>query len=718
MGRIQRLSPLEAQKIAAGQVVERPCNVVKELVENAYDAGATQIDLEFDDAGKKRICIVDNGSGMSPEDARLSIEKHATSKITSIDDLAHIITFGFRGEALASIAAVSHMKLTTRETDQLHAMQITVADGAIINETLCAHNAGTSIEVRDLFYNMPARQKFLKRRETEWNQIQHFLQSFCLSHRTVGITVIHDKQRVMHCPIVQSLRDRCAQIWGHAVVHELIDLGASKIADGLSISGIVSNHQHARYDRSGIFFFVNNRWVQNTALARSLLKAYQNVLPAGRYPIGCIFITIDQREIDINIHPKKEEITFLHPRIVETLIQETVKKALEQNLTGLIKKPVHLTSGLLPDGTIQRMHSFAPNQAPAWYIQNQRLANESPVLPSVSDDTTSTKGGGLTSLEQTPVFKIDQHGELIESSYEQETKSVGSQLQVPSVIPSVDAKALSDTTQAGTQSSLIHAFQLGKLRRAGHLRNFNTAYQSVPIAKTDFKEQSSSLSISTQTTWFEQENYPEQSSTQSHAQSTMVDVEHASTIIGQHAKTYILVERVDGLWMVDQHAAHERVLYEAFSQAQHAPATVQLIVPHVVTLARDQLMQLEPHLDILRSNGFGVDICGFDQLAISITPVHAKNIPLDELVRQCVSWVHEYQSYTSEEFSKVINHHMRAQMACKAAVKAGDVLSQQEMVDILEKLEQAPNKLTCPHGRPTGWLMSLYEIEKKFKRKA
>lgn len=690
MGRIQRLSPLEAQKIAAGQVVERPCNVVKELVENAYDAGATQINLEFDDAGKKRIYIVDNGSGMSLDDARLSIEKHATSKITSVDDLAHITTFGFRGEALASIAAVSHMKLTTRETDQLHALQITVADCSIVKETLCAHNAGTSIEVRDLFYNMPARQKFLKRRETEWNQIQHFLQAFCLSHCMVAVTVMHDKHRVMHCPIAQSLRERCAYIWGHAIVQELIDLPVEHKTDGLSVSGIVSNHQHARYDRSGIFFFVNNRWVQNTALARSLLKAYQNVLPAGRYPIGCIFITIDQREIDINIHPKKEEITFLHPRVVETLIQDTVKKALEQNLTGLIKKPVHLTSGLLPDGTIQRMHSFAPHQAPAWYIQNQRLSNENPVIRSVSDATTSTKGGELTSLEKTPVFQIDQHGELIESSVHMH------------VTPE---KAHEEMSMNGVgQSPTPHGI--------------TSAYQSVSAGKTEFEKQPSSASSSTQTTWHVQEIYLEQSSAQPHAQSTMLDVEHASTIIGQYAKTYILVERVDGLWMVDQHAAHERVLYEAFAQSRHSPATVQLIVPHVVTLARDQLAQLEPHLDILRSNGFGVDVCGFDQLAISVTPVHAKNMPLDELVRQCVSWIHEYQSYTAEEFSKVINHHMRAQMACKAAVKAGDVLSQQEMVDILEKLEQAPNKLTCPHGRPTGWLMSLYEIEKKFKRKA
>lgn len=672
MGRIQRLSLIEAQKIAAGQVVERPCNVIKELVENAYDAGASDIVLELQDAGKKSMVIIDNGCGMSVEDARLSIEKHATSKISSLDDLAHITTFGFRGEALASIAAVSHMKLVTRETQQLSAVALTIRDGAIVDETHAAHNPGTRIEVADLFYNMPARQKFLKKRETEWNQIQHFLQAFCLSHADLSFTVLHDKNRVLHCPAVASVRDRCAQLWNSTIARDLIDLEDTRVSDALAIQGIVSSHQHARYDRSGIFFFVNNRWVQNSSLARALLKAYQNVLPAGRYPMACIFLTIDPRELDINIHPKKEEIAFLHPRIVEKLIQETVQKALEAHLTGVIQKPVHLNAGLLPDGSIQRLHSFAPYgersvnvTQQAWRSGWQQELTQQP-MRLVNDTAVAT-----TNITAPP--HLQQQEELVARALISEDPL--------RVIP---------------------------VKTGIHLTTVSTA--SSNAINVEHPAENSALPQTQQSAF-------DLTSPESHYAQEQLPTEHGYTVIGQYATTYILVEREDALWMVDQHAAHERILYETFSQAKHNPATIQLIVPHIITLARDQIMQLEPHLSILRDNGFGVTVCGYDQLMISSTPVHAKNMPLDELIKQCVSWIVEYQSYTAAEFATVMHHHMRAQMACKAAVKAGDILTQQEMIDILEKLEKTPNKLTCPHGRPTGWLMSLYEIEKKFKRK-
>ncbi len=688
MGRIQRLSLIEAQKIAAGQVVERPCNVIKELVENAYDAGATDILLDLQDAGKKSMVIIDNGCGMSVEDARLSIEKHATSKISSLDDLAHITTFGFRGEALASIAAVSHMKLVTRETQQLSAVALTIRDGAIVDETPAAHNPGTRIEVADLFYNMPARQKFLKKRETEWNQIQHFLQAFCLSHADLSVTVVHDKNRVLHCPAVASVRDRCAQLWNSTIARDLIDLEDTRLSDALAIQGIVSNHQHARYDRSGIFFFVNNRWVQNSSLARALLKAYQNVLPAGRYPMACIFLTIDPCELDINIHPKKEEIAFLHPRIVEKLIQETVQKALEAHLTGVIQKPVHLNAGLLPDGSIQRLHSFAPygdrivNAAQQTWRSGwqQELTHQQP-SQLFNDSTVATMNSAVSSLVQKGE-ELATRASISADPFRVIPVKTGIQAQdfnpdAQSSISILMSEQYRDTEQ---QPVYAHTSTLPQTQQSAQQSAFDTP----------------------QAPHYAQEELP---------------AEHGYTVIGQYATTYILVERDDALWMVDQHAAHERILYESFSQANHIPATIQLIVPHIITLARDQIMQLEPHLSILRENGLGVTVCGYDQLMISSTPVHAKNMPLDELIKQCVSWIVEYQSYTAAEFATVMHHHMRAQMACKAAVKAGDILSQQEMIDILEKLEKTPNKLTCPHGRPTGWLMSLYEIEKKFKRK-
>jgi DNA mismatch repair protein MutL len=494
---------------------------------------------------------------------------------------------------------------------------------------VCAHNTGTSIEVCDLFYNVPARQKFLKKKETEWNQIHHFLQAFCVSNCTIDLTVFHGAQRALHCPSVSSVRDRCAQIWSPAIVQDLITLDPHHVSECVSIEGVVSNHQYARYDRSGIFFFVNKRWVQNTPLSRALIKAYQNVLPQGRYPIAAIFITIDPYEIDINIHPKKEEVSFLHPRIIEAAIQESVKKALAGQLGDVFKKPVQLTAGLLPDGSIQRMHSYTSYQAAA-----QALSR--PQFPAEHFSPLHAQNRSLDFMDGNSSECSKQLNESRTLSFSRESSHVGEQ----------------------PVSAYEHIYEQAV---------FSTAEQP--------------------------------------------------KIIGQYATTYILVEHAEGLYMIDQHAAHERILYASFATSTASHTTVPLIIPQIVTVARDQLMKLEPHLALLYSNGFEVVVSGVDQLTVSSTPVYAKNISLPELVQQLVSWIGEYQSYTAQEFESVIQHHMRAQMACKAAVKAGDNLSHAEMVELIEKLEKTPDKLTCPHGRPTGWLMSLYEIEKKFKRK-
>lgn len=618
MGRIHRLSSHEAQKIAAGEVVERPANVVKELIENACDAGATTITLDLEDAGKKLLRITDNGCGMAEDDARLSIEQHTTSKITSVEDLATLTTFGFRGEALASIAAVSRLQLTTKEASMPHALQLTVHTGNVTQETHVAHNTGTTIEVHDLFCNVPVRQKFLKKRDTEWNQINQFLQAFCLSHCSVNLTATHDNKTLVRCPAVTTLRDRFVQLWGPAIAPHLITIeSVSHPSRTLSLSGVISDHQHARYDRSGIFFFVNNRWIKNTTLTRALLNAYQNVLPNGRYPMASLFITIDTHEIDVNIHPRKEEVQFLHPRVVEAFIQDIVKQTLENRLSVQVQRPIKLAAGILPDGSIQRMRTYAPSFS------------------------------GITRQEPTQaVFHPGNSSSIIQTELAQPQ-----QFSIP------DAAFVEE--QPITVSDV-------------------TTNAPLPITST---------------------------------------TEHIGILIGQYALTYLLVERCDGLWLIDQHAAHERILYEQFSHQQTSIATIQLIAPHLVPMARDQVALIAPHLSLLAVHGFGVEVFSDDQLIVRSTPVHAKNVVVDELLRQYVGWLYEYKSYAPEQFATTLHHHMRAQIACKAAVKAGDTLTHHAMESLLEQLASCPNKLTCPHGRPTSWLLPLHDIEKKFKRR-
>ena len=338
MARIKQLSAQEAQKIAAGEVVERPANVVKELVENALDAGSTQIAIYIQDAGKSLIRIVDNGYGMNPEDAHLCFKHHATSKITRVDDLPSLTTFGFRGEALSSISAVSKVTLITKEAEAAHATKLVLEHGLVIAEEQISGNTGTDISIADLFYNVPARKKFLKTHETESRQILLLFQAFCLDYLSVHFKLYTQGNLIFNCPGTTDMQQRIAQLWDHSIAQQTIAIAAT--TNGIHIEGVITNHTYSRYDRSALFFLVNKRWVKNHTLAKAVMKGYMNVLQPDKFPLACIAITIDPAQVDINIHPRKEEVQFLHPRIVEHALQTTVKEALEKNLSAQLNRKV------------------------------------------------------------------------------------------------------------------------------------------------------------------------------------------------------------------------------------------------------------------------------------------------------------------------------------------------------------------------------------------
>ncbi|MCK5632592.1 DNA mismatch repair endonuclease MutL [bacterium] len=618
MTKIKQLSLHEAQKIAAGEVVERPANVVKELIENALDAGATQITLYLENGGKKLIRIVDNGCGMSQEDAHLCFNQHATSKISSVNDLESLVTFGFRGEALASIAAVSNVTLTTKENingnEASSGIKLELDAGNILKKESVSCRPGTSISIENLFFNVPARQKFLKKKETESRHIIQLVHAFCLDYLSVHFKFFQENKELINCPPTETIETRIAQLWDHVFSKQMITIDTEKTTDsfknieGLKISGAISNHQYFRYDRNNIFLFVNKRWIKDIQLSRALLRGYQNVLPPARYPAACIFIEIDSQQVDINIHPRKEEVQFLHPRKVANLLQNTVKKALEDNLSSQIQQTVTFKK------EIPYPSSFA----------------------ATSQATTS-----YTAPQTYKPFNFDA--------------------APPVHSPVVLKKSIE--------------------------KDFNSP------DKDEQKKQT--IIDSYETTKIVQKNYE---------------------LIGQYKKTYILIEKKDGLFLVDQHAAHERILYELFSKRFKDVATVTLMFPEIFSVSLQDMQTIAPHLAIFKQNGIEIEPFGDKQLIIKSTPVHIKNIKLSELVQQVASWIKEFEQPDQEAFFKAINEKMHAQMACKAAIKAGDILTKEQMEKLLEDLEKTNNRLTCPHGRPTGWLLSVYEIEKKFKR--
>ncbi len=600
MPRIHKLPLEEIQKIAAGEVVERPANVLKELLENALDAGARSITITVENGGKDLISIADDGCGMSPEDARMSIEHHATSKLTSVLDLPGITTFGFRGEALSSICAVSQTTLLTKDATALEGIELHIAGGSITQATIAACTTGTTIAVRNLFYNVPARRKFLKTKETEWHQIQQLIQAYSLLYTTISFKVIHDGKVVLRCPATDTLVSRITQLWDHNFAQAMLPFSTHDERNGIAISGATTHHQYARYDRAALFFFVNQRWVKNYTLAKALLKGYANVLPQGRYPAAAMMLTINPAHVDVNIHPRKEEVQFLHPRVIEQFIQDTIKKTLEDNLATQLKKPI------------------AFNKAPIEHV-----------------------------IPRSTATKID----FALSTF------------APAVHPASYQQPLAD-----------HSI---------------TAFTLPPLISTPRAEEQHAITSSAQ----------------------------EYTIIGQFNTTYILLEQPNGLFIIDQHAAHERILYELFAYRFKEVATVALLFPTLITLCVQEITTLAPYLPVFIDNGITVDIFSPTQLIVQALPVHLKDQNVETIIRQTVVDINEYQILQQQEALQHIHEKLRAQMACKAAVKAGDSLTLQQMQKLIDDLYTCDNRLTCPHGRPTGWLLSLYDIEKRFKRK-
>ena len=604
MAQIKLLPAHEAQKIAAGQVVERPANVVKELVENAIDAQATSLSIYIEDGGKQLIRIVDNGTGMDQEDAQLCFEKHATSKISSIDELTSLTTFGFRGEALASIAAVAHVTLSTKQKGAVEGVCVRASEGALTLEaTGCAE--GTDISVHALFYNVPARAKFLKKRETETRHIIQAIQAMAFAYPHLHVQLFIDGKKFFNCPPQETMLQRTAQVWDTTTAKHMMSIEATRSDKGISLCGAISNHQWFRYDRSGMYFLVNNRWVSNHGLSRALIKGYNNVIPNGRYPMAALSIMINPALIDVNSHPRKQEIVFAHPRTVEQLIQETVRKALEAHVSHQIKKEVSFYQSPRHDTQDQTAVSFRP--------------------ASFARDVKD-----MTAFDGPP----------------------------PAPMPRQEV-------------------------------SFAPTASSAPIAPEQPREPLSILETP----------------------------DELHTVIGQFAKTYILIEQKEGLYLVDQHAAHERILYEQFATRFEEMPTINLMFPQLITCSHEERSLIEPHLALFSQHGITIEAFSQDQLIIQSTPVHLKNAPLQEIVKTAIGWIKDLQDVDKEEFHKTIHDKLRAQMACKAAVKAGDILTLAQMQELMKDLHTTPNRFSCPHGRPTGWLLSLHDIEKTFRRK-
>jgi DNA mismatch repair protein MutL len=667
MGRIRILSDLVANQIAAGEVVERPASVVKELLENSLDAGATRIRIEVEAGGRKLIRIADNGHGMVRDDALLAFERHATSKLRTSDDLLSIATLGFRGEALPSIASVSRLQLETRVADEPSGTLVEIAGGNILRVEDAGLPLGTIITIRDLFYNTPARRKFLKSEQTELSHIAALVTHYALVHPTKHFELHSATQALLIAPAVANAADRLFQIFGKDTSNYMLPIAAEmdftraglpepppwkREADYtpsepgyLRITGFVSKPELQKLNRNSIYVFVNQRLIRDKLILHALSEAYRNILPPTSFPVVLLFLEMPSQEVDVNVHPAKIEVRFRQPSFVHDFVRDTVRTTLMQArpaasfATALTSGPHGASSSLLidvsplPDGPAQPF--FSPN-------------SQSEPDPAAADITS---------------YDAPIHTEPIHAA----------NIQTPPI-----------------QSPI-----------------FNLAAPIVPPSPGRFAFSGHSIPVGYESTQAEFEAAPQQADTLT-ALSTLKP-------LGQLRDSFILATNEEGLWIIDQHVAHERILFEKVLRERDTEKIQRqrLLMPLLIDLLPAQMITFSEIAEELERNGFEAEPFGPRTLAVKAAPVGLEGVELERMLEEVLAIPDRNQQ---SENSEARRRRIAASIACHAAIKINQPLDQEKITWLLDSLSKTEHPTACPHGRPIALRYSHKDIARAFRR--
>ena len=629
MGRIRVLSDHVANKIAAGEVVERPASVVKELLENSLDAGSTSIRVEIENGGRRLIRIADDGCGMLRDDALLAFERHATSKLHDVKDLLSIATLGFRGEALPSIASVSRLLLETRSLDEQTGTRVEIAGGKILHCDEIARGGGTTIAVRDLFFNVPARKKFLRSEQTELAHIASLVTHYSLAHPDKTFELWNGGATLLHATPVETLRERVFQVFGSQLLEDLIELGTrsgtlqmpepDEPPRTFTVHGFVSRPQVQKNNRNSIFVFVNGRLIRDRLLLHALSSAYHNLMPPACYPFALLFLDCDCEEVDVNVHPSKTEVRFRHQSWVHDFVRDAVREQL------MLSRPAP---------------SFSPNPQPAGMLPysefSQMLQNETAgaSLPATVPDYT---------LHPTapPAGRFDFGNVGISLSEPELKKEEPLRLRVPD-------------THGGFPAGTLPVEH--SMARIGELRP-----------------------------------------------------------LGQLHSSFIIAAGTDGLWIIDQHVAHERILFEqVLSQQAAGRMEVQhLLMPVILQLTPEQQIEYARIADELHNSGFETEPFGNRTIAVKAAPAAVGQGDLERVIFEILEIAeNEMRSVSISDLRRGI----AASIACRAAIKINTPLDQRKMEWMLRSLAATDYPMACPHGRPVALQYSTRDILKSFHR--
>lgn len=643
MTSIHILDDITVDKIAAGEVVERPASVIKELVENSIDAHADKIEVEILAGGTSFMRVTDNGDGMDNQNARLAILRHATSKIKQVDDLMSIDTLGFRGEALPSIAAVSRFNLITRRPQDDLGTTIKLTGGRIDEIEDMGCNIGTTIKVEDLFFNVPARKKFLKTTTTEANKINDFIIKLALSKPNIAFKLINNNKIAITTPGNGSLYDAIECIYGAKVSEELLPIEV--ITDDIKVTGFISKPAIIRSSRSWQTFVINGRVVNSRIISKAIDNAYHSLLPKSGYPFVILNIEINKRTIDINVHPQKAEIKFEDESLLFKTIYHAVLEAIKPSDN-------------------QALSDFAiPITDKALHIEKTVPKQINMDLP---EDNSSTPSN---SFKQNSINHI--------SSLKNNTTPLTTDLNKFRQVRETLHPNLSNHNSNTIQETAIQDYQTNTTTNPQTDINISSS-ENLTDCSTQLLKEAVNL-----------------------------------TPIGQIDACFIVAQGPNGgMYIIDQHAAHERILYDKFAkQTERIP--VQPLLMHLfLDVNNSELTLIEENQQILYDLGFNVELAGQNQIRLKEVPADIKPQESEDIFREILISLSQLHTPTPQE----IRHSCLAMTACKAAIKAGDILNITQMKIILNELAQTTLPYTCPHGRPTIIKFSTYDLEKMFKR--
>jgi DNA mismatch repair protein MutL len=663
MSRIRILPENVANKIAAGEVVERPASVVKELLENALDAGARSIRVEAVSGGKRLIRVTDDGCGMNHDDALLAFERHATSKLRTADDLLSIATLGFRGEALPSIAAVTRLVLETRTAEEQDGTRVEFAGGKLIGVKPTGVPVGTSIGVADIFYCIPARRKFLKSETTELGHIASLVTHYALAHPECQFFLKTPAQDILDCAPVEKLADRVYQIFGRQALGELVEIPAQESpvrsaisepqieadeqAATLRVSGFTSRPEVQRANRNGIYIFVNRRLVRDRLLLHAIGEAYRNITPPGAFPALLLFLDLPYQEVDVNVHPAKIEVRFRHPQFVHDFTRDSLRQALSvarpiatfpAARAAAAAVPADVSAAAAPGEGMGKMRGSPPVPHAAAFPAPPRA--EIPMAPAF---------GGQASSGVADPFEL----------------SGAPDRPVPQRLPFDTDAGMNFPIAASTAADTGAATAAAPISEPATLPSADQIFDLKPL--------------------------------------------------GQVNSSFIVAVNGEGLWIIDQHVAHERVLFEQHLRARREGELggQRMLAPIIVELNPRQLVTFEQIADELRANGFEAELMGARSVAIQAAPAGISSADAEKLLYEILDGVaRENQSISIDSLQSKI----AASTACHAAIKVNTPLDHTKMTWLLAELAKTEYPMSCPHGRPVVLRYSVRDIERAFKR--